>query len=393
MSKRAILITLISVGALTLTNIIFFVLYLPRLSKTEVSKPAGSGPLIAPPSPSTTTPAVSRVAPADGTMVQRVESSQGGNIRIKYVRTKGSAVRQIVLESVKVPAESKTFFEFQRNAWILISPNDEWIALNNRPSAGHSDLQLYHHDGPGSLDYVIPEELKSPDGQIDQIVWQYYLHELGLPADTAREDVSIDAVGWDAESKKLAVTVAVSQADADDKVPPPWNCVIDIASKEIDVTPEAAQAFNGQQGQPPTGSPGAPPGSSPAGQVGGGTPLQGEFPGEKFPATRSGVLTTDTISEWSSSDVRYAIGEIYARRGADFSDDSTNRKRFSKMAWYKARPGVTKDQIKAELSDVEKQNLDLLEKRASRVSSSSHARSTPPQKFGEKIKKFFQGGH
>ena len=64
-------------------------------------------------------------------------------------------MHRIVLESVKQPSESKAFFEYQRNARILISPNDQWIILNNRPSAGHSELQLYQHEGPGPLDYLL----------------------------------------------------------------------------------------------------------------------------------------------------------------------------------------------------------------------------------------------
>jgi hypothetical protein len=382
-------------GAVLLANIFVLVTYLTRTSQSPVAKPA------TPPSQPSASVAkkaatVSRVPLGAGETVQREELSASGNIRLKYVRRKGNPLRQIVLEGVNQPGQPKVLLEYQRNAWVLISPNDEWIALNNRPGVGQSEVQLYHHDGPGPLDYSISEDKREPDDQIDHVVWNYYLQELGLPPETARDGVAIDAVGWDADSKKLTVTVTVSQASTDDTVPPPWSCVVDLASKQIDVPTEAATAFNGQQGQ----------GQGPAAavqQLGAtlptaqtsASPLEGDFTGERYQETRTRVLTADEVSHWSLTNVRYAIDEIYARRGADFDDQPDVKKRFSKFAWYKPRPGLSTEQIKNELPDVEKQNLAVLEKsRGSRQASGSGSRSksSGPPKIGEKIKRFFQGG-
>src|ERR1700693_370538 len=393
MSKRAIFIAAICVGVLALANILFLIVYLPRLLKPTQARTAET-----PAQQSALTRTKKTSAPpvplADGATVQRQELSASGNIRVKYARSKENPVRQIVLESVNHAGESKVFFEYQRNAWILISPNDQWIVLNNRPRAGHSELQLYQHEGQGSLDYAAPEEVQGPDTQLDQIVWKYYLQELGLPAETPREGVAIDAVGWEADSKKLAVTVVVAEADAEDKVPPPWSGVVDVAPKEIDVTPEAAQAFNGQQAQMSA----SPQGGAVSGQqIPSGTltnpnkPLEGDFSGERYQETRTRALTADEISHWSLTNIRYAIEEIYARRGADFSDEPDVRKRFSKFAWYKPRTGVADEQINTELSDIERQNVQTLEKsRDTRQASAPRPRPSRTPDPGEKIKQLFK---
>ncbi len=337
---------------------------------------------------------------ADGAIVQREELSPSGNIRVRYVRTKGNPVHQIIIESVEHPGESKVFFGFQRAAWILISPNDEWIALNNRPSAGHSELRIYHHDGPGLLDYIPSNETDEGGATFDQVIWNYYVQQLELSPDSPREGVTIDGVGWDPTSEKLAVTVTVEQADGSDEVPPPWNCVVDLATKEIEVTPEAAQAFN-QQMQPAVGA-GA---TAAAGQqapasaaAASAKPLEGDFTGERYQETRTRVLTAEEISHWKLANIRYAIDEIYARRGADFSDQPKTRKEFANFAWYKPREGVSTDQIKAELSDVEQQNLAALEKsRKARSTSTATSKSKhsntntadPREKALRALKEFF----
>jgi hypothetical protein len=85
------------------------------------------------------------------------------------------------------------------------------------------------------------------------------------------------------------------------------------------------------------------------------------FPGEKFPATRSEELTIPDVNESSLSEIQYAINEMFARHGGSFHDPEV-RKEFESFSWYHARPGVTFDEIKNEFSDVEKHNLDVLDR-------------------------------
>ena len=61
----------------------------------------------------------------------------------------------------------------------------------------------------------------------------------------------------------------------------------------------------------------------------------------------------------NDAQLRYAINEMFARRGASFPQrDLSNH--FIKFGWYRPRPGLTFDQIEAEFSNIEKANLESL---------------------------------
>jgi hypothetical protein len=367
-SRRALIIAaVVCVGVLGLVNIIVLTVYLPRMIKNAAAKPAPAQTPVAAAAASPV-PAVQTAPPApaatarkplpDGAVVQRQDVSPSGNLRIKYLRTKGSPVHQIVLESVAHPNDSAVFFEHQRNAWLLVSPNDEWIALNNRPNPGESQLQLYHRAQADSLKYEIPEEFRGDDRPLETAIWHYYLETMGLPEDTQREGVIMDATGWEPDSNKLAISVTVVPTDPDDKVPPPWTCSFNIASEEIEMSDESAEALKQQTVQAGDEQ----SGDSQASAGGGSRLLEGTFTGERFPVTRLRLLGENELSNWSSTNVRYAINEMYARRGYDFADNREVKRQFSKFPWYQPRGRLSMEAIESDFSDVEQQNVKLLGK-------------------------------
>ena len=83
------------------------------------------------------------------------------------------------------------------------------------------------------------------------------------------------------------------------------------------------------------------------------------YPGERFPQTRTRLLTQEEIGSWTQAKIRYAINEIFARRGAAFREKSL-AKWFGQFTWYRPNPNTTFDQIENSLSEVEKQNVKLL---------------------------------
>lgn len=84
-----------------------------------------------------------------------------------------------------------------------------------------------------------------------------------------------------------------------------------------------------------------------------------EFPGERFPETRTRRLSENDVSGWGVEKLRYAINEMYARYGLDFKDRALS-KHFRKFPWYKPDPTVSADAIEARLSDVESENVKFL---------------------------------
>ena len=59
----------------------------------------------------------------------------------------------------------------------------------------------------------------------------------------------------------------------------------------------------------------------------------------------------------SQSEVRLAINEIYARRGARF-ESASNKKYFESKSWYKAT--CSQSEAEKKFNKYEKKNVDLL---------------------------------
>jgi hypothetical protein len=106
------------------------------------------------------------------------------------------------------------------------------------------------------------------------------------------------------------------------------------------------------------------------------TTADAELPGEKFPATRLDELTVPDVNESSLSEITYAINEMYARHGADFKDKKV-AEQFSEFSWYKRRPGVTSADVEAEFTDLEKQNLKVLQRCRDAKVAATRRKSNP----------------
>ena len=96
------------------------------------------------------------------------------------------------------------------------------------------------------------------------------------------------------------------------------------------------------------------------------------LPGERFPQTRTSLLSYSDLSRWSGDDLQEAINEMFARHGADFPTKPETKRHFQQFSWYHPQSGVSYDQIETTFSDVEKSNLKILATvRDSKVSKKS----------------------
>ena len=82
-------------------------------------------------------------------------------------------------------------------------------------------------------------------------------------------------------------------------------------------------------------------------------------PGEKFPQTKTHVLSNAELTKMTAAQRRYAINEIYARHGFNFGDVNL-RKQFLHFKWYKPVPGMTQAQAQKRFTKTEKRNVDRL---------------------------------
>jgi hypothetical protein len=83
------------------------------------------------------------------------------------------------------------------------------------------------------------------------------------------------------------------------------------------------------------------------------------LPGEKYPQTRQRSLSQEEIEQMGYSTVRYAINEIYARRGYRF-DNGPIRRHFEQMSWYQPREDMTMEQLETTIPDLEMNNAKQL---------------------------------
>lgn len=85
----------------------------------------------------------------------------------------------------------------------------------------------------------------------------------------------------------------------------------------------------------------------------------GAAQGERYPETRMRLLGIDEVRTWPQAKLRYAINEMFARRGAEFQDAEIATW-FRRFPWYNPQPGVSFDRIKSSMSDIERGNVKVL---------------------------------
>ena len=409
MSRRTITLIAIFLGALLVANIVVLAIWLPNrktgAAKHEASTSVASSATSASSPRNDTTPAAT-VGPASANAAQtnvdsaleRQLTSTSGNVRIKYFRDRKTKMRRIALEDVRRPGADAVLCESKGAVWALVSPDDQWVAVNERSAAGGGGIRLYHRESDSSLRYV-PAEGSSPQGRtLQDAVWLNYISATHADPNTPRRGVTVDATGWEGDSRKLNLSVAYLPTRDNPDVPEPWSCSYDVASKQVEPTsdqPVALSAMaNGSTDDQDESQMGATQEGGPEQEMAAAdstakneqdanmdTAEDAELPGEKFPATRLDELTVPDVNESSLSEITYAINEMYARHGADFKDKEVAGQ-FSDFSWYKRRPGVTLADAEVEFSDLEKQNLKVLQRCRDAKLAAARRKSRPVR--GEK---------
>jgi hypothetical protein len=337
-----------------------------------------------PSSANTTTPAATVRAASTSTAqaadfaLERQLTSPSGNIRITYFRDRKTKMRRIALEDVRRPGATAVLCESKGTVWVLVSPDDQWIAVNERTPAGGGGIRLYHRESDSSVRYLASESTGQQNRTLQDTVWLRYLNATHVDASTPRRGVTVDATGWEGDSRKLDLSVAFLPTRENPDVSEPWSCSYDMKSKQVEPTPDqpiaGSQMADGATGNQDDTQSGAtqeqgaeqgPPAPNSAADNAQDTNMEtaddNQFPGEKFPATRLDELAVPDVNESSLSEITYAINEMYARHGAEFKDKKLVDQ-FSEFSWYKPRHGLAFADAEAEFNDLEKQNLKVLQR-------------------------------
>jgi hypothetical protein len=426
MSRRTIALIGVFLGALVIANIIVVAIWLPNRKTGVAKREASNSTFVASPATSASPPpnnkpsAAATTGPASGNTAQpagnfaleRQVTSPSGHIHIKYFRDPKAKMRRIALEDVRRPGTDTVLCESKHTLWALVSPDDQWIAVNERNAADGGGIRLYHRESDSSARYLLAEGSGPQGHTLQDTVWLSYIRATHADPNTPRRGVTVDATGWEGDSRKLNLSVAYLPAPDNPDVPEPWSCSYDLVSKQVEPAPDqpvaGSEMANGSAGEQDGAIPGeGPEEESPAAassaqnnqDVDTNTANETELPGEKFPATRLDELTVPDVNESSLSEITYAINEMYARHGADFKDKKV-AEQFSEFSWYKARPGVTLADAEAEFTDLEKQNLKVLQRCHDAKVAASRRKSHPvrgeraeEETTGQKILRGIQTWH
>ena len=396
MSRRAVTLVVVFLGVLLAGNIVVLSVWLPSwkgragnlqsANRTIVSSPATpSQPNNAPPAPAV--PA----APSSDLVLERQFTSPSGNLQIKHLRDRKTKIRRIAVEDAHRPGAATVLCESKQPAWALVSPDDQWIAVNERHGAG-GGVRLYRRSSTSSVQYDQVEGTGEQNSQLQEIIWQSYLQAMHADPGEPRRGATIDPSSWENDSRKLDVSVVFLSTPQNPDVPEPWRCTYDVGSKQIQPAPDQPASTEVADNSP---NEQASEQSDAVAQNGQNSETanteDNEFPGERFPATRLDELTVTDVNESSLSEITYAINEMFARHGAEFKDKKVT-KQFEQFSWYKPRPGLTFDDIENEFSDLEKQNLKVLGRcRDAKLAAAKHksrpVRGQPVQEesVGEKV--------
>src|SRR5438105_7200610 len=141
-----------------------------------------------------------------GMHLERQVLSPSGNLRVDYLRDRQQGIRQISLRDAHNISNSTVLAQYKRNAWVVVSPDDQWVVLNNRDGA-ESGAQLYHRVSAAPLKYEVPQELRANGAGLQNIVWQSYLQATQQDANTERSRVTIDGIGWEPDGHRVSLSV------------------------------------------------------------------------------------------------------------------------------------------------------------------------------------------
>ena len=396
MSRRAIILVVVFLGVLLAGNIVILGIWLPiwksraanvqSANRTTVALPATpSQPNNTPLAPAGT------AAPSSDLVLERQFGSPSGNLQIKYFRDRKTKTRRITVEDAHRPGVTTVLCESKQPAWALVSPDDQWIAVNQRQGAG-GGVRLYRHGSTSSVQYDPIEGTGPQNSQLPETIWQSYLQAMHADSGTPRRGATVDATGWENDSRKLDVSVVFVSTLQNPDVPEPWRCTYDVASKQVEPAsdqPALAEMTDSSTNEQVSEESDAVAENAENSET--ANTEDNEFPGERFPATRLDELTVSDVNESSLSEITYAINEMFARHGAEFEEKKVT-KEFEQFSWYKPRPGLTFDDIETEFNDLEKQNLKVLGRcRDAKLAATKHksrpvhAQAVQEEPIGEKI--------
>ncbi|HEY1583686.1 MAG TPA: YARHG domain-containing protein [Chthoniobacterales bacterium] len=397
MNRRWIAVAIIVVAIIVFANIFILLFLMPRWSSAASNPPSSPAPVAAQaPAQTASSPPVTAApaaVPANGAVatnkpapvvrqhptpppiqpgmhLERQVVTASGNLRVRYLRDRAKGVREITLQDAHSPANETLLAQYKRNAWVVVSPNDDWVILETREKGEEAGVQLYHRVSATPLKYEVPEDLRADGSRLRDVVWQTYLDQTQQDPNIDPRRVTIDATAWGPDSEKVTLSIAPLPTKDDRAVPVAWTCLYDVKTKQVEPSPDEVAEAPADENAAPNDSVAAnndaeqapPDQTAPGDDAAQAAPTGGDsqdLEGERFPATREQEITIENANELDADDIHYAIFEMFARHGAEIHD-AKMKKVFADMPWYQPRAGFSFDDAELDFSDIEKHNIAVL---------------------------------
>jgi len=174
---------MVFLGALLTGNIIILGIWLPiwknraasveSANRTIASSPATPSE----PTNHTSVAPAGAATPSSDLVLERQLTSPSGNLQIKYSRDRKTKIRRITVEDAHRPGVTTVLCESKQPAWALVSPDDQWIAVNQRHAAG-GGVRLHRRGGTSSVQYDPVEGTGPQNSQLQEMIWQTYLRAI-----------------------------------------------------------------------------------------------------------------------------------------------------------------------------------------------------------------------
>src|SRR5947199_10167289 len=200
MSRRAVTLVVVFLGVLLAGNIVVLSVWLPSWKGRSGNLQSANRPLLSSPAtpsqPNNAPPAPAvPAAPSSDLVLERQFTSPSGNLQIKHLRDRKTKIRRIAVEDAHRPGAATVLCESKQPAWALISPDDQWIAVNQRQGAG-GGVRLYRRSSTSSVQYDPGEGTGQQNSQLQEMIWQRYLRTMHADHGTLTHCASIYANSW-----------------------------------------------------------------------------------------------------------------------------------------------------------------------------------------------------
>jgi len=133
---------------------------------------------------------------------------------------------EIWLAAKNKPSDRELLYKFERGADVLISPDEQWLVVNDHMTSDESEVVLFKR-GQG----ISFAEAKG--AQIGPKAWNLFAKENQLAKPPGYDHQYVEAIQWSSNSRTFLLSISGHGGEGDGKYHlDPWFCVYDVTTRQ-----------------------------------------------------------------------------------------------------------------------------------------------------------------